>query len=270
MKPDTLRISGPFRCTLARSRYLRPSTTSAVLVGASVSDSSNNASRRRWSRPCAYVVLLCLAAFIAAIGASMHVYPGGNWLDRSVSGHRFFANFLCDLTQPVSLSGVDNLVGARCAQFGMLSFAVGLSAFFWVLPEHFRPSSRATRWVRGLGECAMATFVAVPLTPSERFGNVHASLALVSGALGIAAAACAVIALARSNRRAKVLAVLGTLALLVGALDAALFAHHLHDTTPPPLILPAAQKVAALLLMAWMAVTAGLLLTTPRAEATRP
>ncbi len=199
-------------------------------------------------------MLLCLVLFSALLAMAMAVYPGGNWLDRSAVGHRFFANFFCDLTQPVSLSGVRNSFGAGCAQLGILCFAAALAGFFWVLPLYFAPGSVAKGWVCALGECAVVSLVAVPLTPSERFGNVHAALALVSGGFGIASAVWAVSALIRAHRRA--LAALGAAALIVGAIDAVLFAYHLGDTLPPPLIVPAAQKIAALLVGAWIAAAA--------------
>ncbi|MEP7049922.1 MAG: hypothetical protein ABJB12_06195 [Pseudomonadota bacterium] len=206
-------------------------------------------------------MLACLLAFAGFLAAAMLLYPGGNWLDRSAAGHRFFANFLCDLTQPTSLSGVSNSLGAALAQIGMLFFALALAGFFAVIPAHFLVGSRAARWVRALGVCAVLCFVAVPLTPSERFGRVHSTLALTAGSLGIASALCALVALAAAQRRALV--VLGVLSLASGALEAALFVYHLGEEAPP-LLVPAVQKVAAALLSAWIvAVAAGILLEPP-------
>ena len=238
-------------------------------MGVSVSDSASqiDLSARKWVRPCALGVCVSLLSFALAMGVAMWLYPGGNWLDRSAPGHRFFANFLCDLTQPVSLSGVENRLGSRCAQFGMLSFALALAGFFGLLPELFAPGGRAAPWVRALGGGAMLVFVAVPLTPSLTFGNWHERLALLAGTLGLAAALLAVHALWRAPRRARSLGVLGALAVAVGALDAALFVYHLGDAAPP-LLVPAIQKVAAVLLCAWMLATAWLALA--KARATRP
>jgi hypothetical protein len=209
-------------------------------------------------------MLFCLLAFVVLISAAIQLYPGGNWLDRGALGHRFFANFFCDLTQPVSLSGVRNPIGSRLAQLGMLCFAASLAGLFWLVPYHFRARARAARWVRGLGECAVLSFIAVPLTPSERFGNVHAALALVSGGLGIVAASWAALALFASGRRA--LGALGAGALAVAAFDAGLFVLHLRDAAPPPLVVPAAQKVAALLLAVWIAAVAVLVLLAERRQ----
>ncbi len=143
----------------------------------------------------------------------------------------------------------------------MVFFAVALAGFFWLVPCYFAPTTRARAWVRGLGECAVLSYLAVPFTPSERFGAVHAGLALLSGALGLSAALCAVRALFRSSRVARGLAVVGALALAAGALHAALFVHYEWRNEPAPLIVPAAQKVAAMLLSGWMLALAGLTLS---------
>ena len=209
-----------------------------------------------WTRRCASAVLACLLGFVILTAIAMALYPGGNWLDPQAPGHRFLSNFFCDLTQPVSLSGVTNRRGAGFARIGMWCFAAALAGFFWLLPLHFAPTltsrARLGRWVRGLGECAVLGVAAVPLLPSQTFGHFHGFLALTSGALGIVAALLAVIALCRSQLAARWLGLLGALALAVAAFDAALFAYHLNDAAPPPLLLPAAQKLAALLLCAWM------------------
>jgi hypothetical protein len=227
---DTLLISSPFRERLA----CKAGATLGYVVSASL-----NLNRRReskaWARACAAAMLLSLVGFLGLMAAAMALYPGGNWLDRSAVGHHFFANFFCDLTQPISLSGVMNPVGSRLAQLGMLFFAAALAGLFWLVPYHFALHSRVGRWVRALGECAVLSFIAVPLTPSERF----ASALLAARALWI------------SKRR--VLALLGVLTLALGACDGALFAYHLGDAAPPPLLVPAGQKLAALSLVLWMA-----------------
>ncbi len=208
---------------------------------------------------CALFMLGCWLGFVVFMALAMRLYPGGTWLDPKAPGHHFFANFFCDLTQPTSLSGVDNHLGAACAQVGLLLFAAALAGFFWVLPGNFSLGSRSGPWVRALGGAAVLLFVAVALMPSERFGLLHGSLALTSGALGIGAALCAVVALSRSSSPARWLGRLGACTLAVATFDALLFAYHLRDAAPPPLLLPAAQKVAALLLSAWMVGTAWLI-----------
>jgi hypothetical protein len=205
-----------------------------------------------WKRRCALLIAFSLLAFGALLAAAMAVYPGGNWFDRAAHGHSFFANYFCDLTQPVSLSGVNNRLGASLAQLAMLAFAAALAGFFWLVPLHFASHPRASVWVRALGGCSVLCYLAVPFTPSEIFGDVHAALSLLAGALGLSAALCAVWALLRSTRVARALGVVGALAVAAGVVHALLFVRSLHAGEPAPLIVPAIQKLAALLSSAWM------------------
>src|SRR5450432_4087618 len=154
--------------------------------GESGEESAVNQKQAR-ARPAALATLLCLLGFAGFWAGAMALYPGGTFLDRAHTGQSFFGNFFCDLTQPVSLSGVANPVGSRLAQCGMLLFAGALGGLFWVVPHHFAPGTRLQPWVRGMGALSVLTFIAVPLTPSEHFGNLHAGLALASGGLGLVA-----------------------------------------------------------------------------------
>jgi hypothetical protein len=205
-----------------------------------------------WERRCALWIALSISGFCGLFTAAALVYPGGNWLDPKAQGHRFFANYFCDLTQPVSLSGVNNPLGSRLAQLAMLCFAVALSAFFWLVPRFFLPRTRAKAWVRVLGEGAVLSYLAVPFTPSQVFGDLHAWLSLFSGALGLMATLLVVWELLRSQRAARALGWLGALSLAAGGLHAGLFIHYLHESAPAPLIVPAVQKLAAVLLSGWM------------------
>ena len=217
-------------------------------------------------RACALLIVLSMLAFFARFAAAALVYPGGNWADRAAHGHRFFANYVCDLTQPVSLSGVNNPVGSRLAQLAMVCFAVALAGFFWLVPSYFRPGARAAAWVRGLGETAVLSYLAVPFTPSELFGDMHAWLALFSGAFGISAAVCAVWALRSGPGVARALGFVGVLVLVLGLAHAALFVsvHFLHASESASLMVPGAQKFAALLLSGWMLGVAWLTLNRRR------
>jgi hypothetical protein len=228
-----------------------------------------NRGSEAWERRCALLIACSWLAFSALFAASAAVYPGGNWLDRAAHGHRFLANYFCDLTQPVSLSGVNNPVGSRLAQLAMVCFAAALSGFFALLPRFFRPDARVRAWVLWLGQSAVFCYLAVPFTPSKLFGDVHAWLSLLSGALGFSAALCAVWALRRSHRVARVLGALGALSLAAGVLHASSFVYYFHDSEPAPLFVPAVQKVAAMLLSSWMLGVAWLTLSRRPRESER-
>ncbi|HEX3776035.1 MAG TPA: hypothetical protein VHV51_16300 [Polyangiaceae bacterium] len=132
----------------------------------------------------------------------------------------------------------------------MLCFAGALWGLFWLSPRCLGADRRAGVWVARLGTLSVLTFVAVPLAPSERFGWLHAALALISGGFGLGAALLTVRLSFVSERRT--LAVLGALTLVAGGFDAIIFIRHLGSASPPPLIVPATQKIAALLLCAWI------------------
>jgi len=218
-------------------------------------DPAANSEKPPAGKHAAVATLLCLLGFVGFWAAATVLYPGGTWSDRTRVGESFFGNFFCDLTQPISLSGVANPVGSRLAQCGMLLFAGALFGLFWVVPWHFASGSRAQPWVRGLGAASVLAFVAVPLAPSQRYGHLHAVLALVSGGLGIPAALAAVTVLWASGRRARALGALGALALACAAFDALIFIRHFGESAPP-LLVPAAQKIAALLVSTWIAAVA--------------
>ena len=222
-------------------------------------------------RRCALALLGSWLAFVGFTALSMRLYPGGNWVEPRAAGHRFLYNFFCDLTQPVSLSGVDNRLGSAFARVGMWCFALALGAFFWLVPFLFtgRVSARVRVWVRGLGLGAVLGVALVPLLPSQRFGPFHGLLALTAAGLGTLAALLAVVALWRGQGSVRFLGWLGALALAVGVFDAALFAQHLSDHAPTPLLVPAAQKVAAFLLSAWMVGVAWCVLRSDPTRLTR-
>jgi len=183
----------------------------------------------------------------------MALYPGGTFRDPRQPGQSFFGNFFCDLAQPVSLSGVANPIGSRLAQCGMLFFAVALWAAFWVVSRLAQPQTREPTALRRFASLAVLLFVIVSLAPSEVIGGLHAVLALAAGCFGIVAMVLSVRGLLRGTRLLRGLAGLGLLTLAVGAFDALIFAQHLGDAAPPPLLVPATQKVAAILLVLWMA-----------------
>jgi hypothetical protein len=198
----------------------------------------------------AFATLLCLLCFAVFWAGAMALYPGGTWLDRAQTGQSFFGNFFCDLTQPISLSGVANPVGSRLAQCGMIFFAAAMLGFFWLVPRHF--SSGKESGVFKLGLLAVCLLVAVPLMPSEYFGRLHAALALASGCFGILASLGALAQLFACGSSGRALFALGTLTLAAALFAAVVFVLHLSEAAPPPLLVPAAQKVAALLASWWI------------------
>lgn len=186
----------------------------------------------------------------------MRLYPGGTFWDRTTHGARFWENFVCDLEGSVALNGEPNAVGARFAQAAMFAMVVGFAPFWWIIPRLFARFRRLGRWVRCLGLLSLTGIAAVALVPSSRFGSWHSVAVMAAATPGLAAAALSVVALLRAESRPRVAGVLGAAVLATSSVDFALYLRTMHGRGPGPILLPIAQKVAVLLLMAWMGVVA--------------
>jgi len=201
-------------------------------------------------RSAAVALLTFAGAFVVLIGASMACYPGGSWLDRHTSGHAFWGNFFCDLTQPVALNGAPNTLGSWLAQAAMLTLAAAFVPFWRLLPTLFQGDRRLGAAVRVFGLVSALGLVLVPLTPSTRLGALHGIAVFAASIPGILAAVLGAIGLSRARSRLCLIAA-GT--LLISAVDAALYMDSLLTGAPPSIALPVLQKLAAIGLIGWMA-----------------
>jgi len=200
--------------------------------------------------PLAAIVLVAAVAFVLLIVPAMLVYPGGTWMDPSTRGHDFWLNFFCDLLHSHGLNGQPNVVGARFATAAMLVLVVGFWPF-WIVNASLVKRPLATP-IRVAGTMSVLGLIAVPLTPSDRFGAIHGVAVLLAAVPGLVAAACATAGLA-SQRATRAIGALGAATLVTAAIDSYLYARHMASGgAVTPHALPALQKVAALFLLAWM------------------
>jgi hypothetical protein len=205
----------------------------------------------RGARLGARTTLALLAVAGALLGASMAVYPGGTWMDRTTSGYRFWENFFCDLQQPVALNGVSNPVGSRLGQLGMLAlFAAWIP--LWTRVVVLLPGERYATWTYRLGILASVAACAIPLLPSSRWGSLHAVAIIVASLPGIAALLLALVGIVRSPGSPPWLRTLTVLFVGAAYLDAIFYAVHVIHGGEVPVLLPAAQEAASILLVAWM------------------
>jgi len=225
--------------------------------------------RRRIPR----AVVALVMVFLAQVSLAATLYPGGTWLHRRRVGHDLWGNFLCDLTQPVALNGQPNALGARFGAAAMLTFTVAL-ALVW---QHFPPllqtrAPRLGRTIAVVGALGCGALVAVPCTPSLRFGRIHAAVVFVAvgsclGALGTATHALwrhlgPDTATAPRRGIARVLSVALVAALV---LDAGLYAYSLAPGGRILPLLPALQRIATGISLAWMLAVVALRPSTPPA-----
>jgi hypothetical protein len=211
----------------------------------------------RSARLNAVAIFVCVGAFACLEIAAMSLYPGGTWWDATTRGHRFWENFLCDLEWQVALNKVPNPVGSRLAMGAMVVLVVGLGSFWVGLPRVFEARApRGTSAVRWLGITSTVGALAVVLMPSDRFGALHGATVLTAGVPGILAAALAIRVLAVGEPRPRVGAWTGAAMLAFAFVDFALYAWHFLTHTEGTILGPALQKVALILLLAWMILVA--------------
>jgi hypothetical protein len=206
-------------------------------------------------RGSALLVFGALAAGIGLLRQAMRLYPGGSAAEPTHVGHSFWLNYLCDLTGDVAVNGAPNLRGAALARAAMLLLSIALGLVFLVLPRVLGDGRWSKHVVRIGGALCGLGLIAVPFAD----GRAHAPTILVTAVAGIAAMATAVTGMWRARRRA-LLAIAGA-ALIASTVDAVLYAAKVAGTLPASsAAVPALQRVATLLLLAWMAAVSAAIL----------
>jgi len=207
-------------------------------------------------------LLLTVIAFALLFSMAAYAYPGGSHFDRHAAGHDFWRNTLCDVARSRALDGSANVAGATLAKIAMTILAIGLGMLFWSLPQWFargdRTDARLRLLVRALGLLAVPAAIAVVFLPTDRFSFVHGIAIVVAGIPGFAAAILAMIGLARSihAHAPRLLIRLGALALGVAAVDFAIYGDELVRGGGARLSVVVLERVATLLLLAWMTAAA--------------
>jgi hypothetical protein len=199
-------------------------------------------------------VLALLAGFVGCEAAAMCAYPGGTFWDKTTVGYSFWQNFFCDLEWNPALNGQPNALAARLAQIAMLFVAAALAAFWWIVPRLFFRGAATV--IRVLGPLSSLGLAVVSLMPSDRFGVLHGIAVIVTALPGLGAALLSVWSLATGEPRPRVAAALGASALAVAFVNFVLYTKNLVFHLEGTWVVAAVQKVAAMLLVAWMTVTA--------------
>jgi hypothetical protein len=188
----------------------------------------------------------------AALALAMHLYPGGTELDRHSVGHSFWFNLLCDLTGDRALNGAAN-VGRSYGRAAMAAFAVGLAAFWLILPAEFPDRRVLARVVRVGGALSVTGFLLVPVMTG---GLSHAVVVFLAAVPGVIAAAASFVATLRYvKHKALVGAAIGSIA--AATIDSLLYAHRvMNDFHTVPSAMPVFQRLTLLFVFAWAGATA--------------
>jgi hypothetical protein len=198
-------------------------------------------------------IAVSLGGFLVLIVLAMMAYPGGTAWDASTRGHDFWLNYLCDLERETALNGEANVLGARLAQSAMFLLGLGAVPFWWSMPRLFEGGSGLATAVRWLGTVSFWGMMGVAFLPSDRFGSFHPFLMALAGVPGLAAAACSIAGLARKQKAA---AAIGAVAMVVAAVDLALYAKHLSGPDAGPMAIAVLERLSLILVLVWMSVVA--------------
>lgn len=196
-----------------------------------------------------------VAAFAVTMAMAASLYPGGTWCDPQAPGYDLWRSFFCDVLHVRGLNGLPN-PGASFARAALVLIAVAFVPFWFALPFALELGARRAGAVRAFGAASAAASLIVALTPSDRFPELHQAAVLSAATAGIAAALLALRSVKAASGSARALPSLAWAALITAALDAGLYAAQLSNPAPCALALPALQKLAAGLIVAWMLTTA--------------
>jgi hypothetical protein len=198
-------------------------------------------------------LLVVALGSVLAFALAMRAYPGGTIRDRATHGHRFWSNFFCDLFAPVALNRAPDPLGSRLSILGAVLACVAL-ALLWAQTGR-EIGGAAGRVVRRAGLTCVALF---PLVLLSGFAPrwVHAIAAIGVTVPGLLATGLAAYAMLRDARFPRSLPLLALATMSAAALDALVYGWEVaHGGGVPLLLMAGTQKLAALLLLAWMLLT---------------
>jgi hypothetical protein len=211
---------------------------------------------QRVSRALAAGVFGAVALVVALTSAAMVLYPGGTWFDRGAPEHSFFSNFLCDLLAETALNGEPNPIGSRLAFFGMMSLVIGMLPLWLMLPALMPDRPRLGRALRRMGTLGVSVLLVVPLATSERCGAYHGLVVELAGIPNFTALLLAVVGLVQTRHRSWLVASMGVALAAAALVDFGWYSWYVCRGELGSMFVPGLQKVAAILLLAWMEVVA--------------
>jgi hypothetical protein len=209
-----------------------------------------------------------VAAFAGAMAVAASLYPGGTWCDPQAPGYDVWRSFFCDVLHVRGLNGLPN-PGASFARAALLLIAAAFVPFWFALPVALKLGARRAAAVRAFGVASATASLIVALAPSDRFPGLHQAAVLSAASTGVAAALLALSGVNAATGSGRALPALAWAALITAALDAGLYAAQLSHPAPCALALPALQKLAATLIVAWMLTTAWVVRHPARSSAPR-
>lgn len=190
--------------------------------------------------------------FLGFVALAIALYPGGTWWDPTYRGHHFWENFLCDLLHRRSLSGLPNLVGARVATTGLLLLGLGIVTAFSLANEAIPSRRQLGRWIAWCGSLGTVLLSSAILFPSDAHPKLHAASVIIGSVPTILAFAVLVGALLLEPIATRWLRAASLALLVLSAVSLSLYVWNVLFHGPALRISPAIERVATMVLLAWL------------------
>lgn len=201
------------------------------------------------------LVLLAVGQFLFVQGLAIAQYPGGHEWDKNAAGHSFWRNTFCDLGRTVSIGGQKNPM-SRASRVSVVVLLLSTGLFWLILPRLFSDRPRLGQVVRVLGVVSLGGMIALGFTPTDKHPFAHAVANGAAAAPAISAFLLAGVGMFLSKQCPRPFVLASALLLVLAMIHFGQYIAHFWlglAWTPEA---PAAQKLAFLVGLAWMVLTA--------------
>ncbi len=126
-----------------------------------------------------YFPIFGLGLYIIAFTFAASEYPGGSISYPQANGYSFYHNFLCDIMNPITQTGIIN--NARfLAIISHMILSFTMISFFYILPKIFDVKNRNTTLIAYFGIATMTVFIFM-------YTEYHDLIVTITGVLGVIA-----------------------------------------------------------------------------------
>ena len=203
----------------------------------------------------ARIAAALVLATVACLAAAAVAYPGGSWADARATHFALAENYWCDLMRVRAVNGAANDTARAFARCAFLSLGAGLAAF-WPAVVTLVRGQRTRHACRVAGVASSLGVMALAVVPFDRAPVLHAIVTLTAGGFGSVALAAAVVGSWRAGRLRGAPRVGATLMVAAVLANIVVYVDCSFVRPGPSAALPVVQKLATLLLVAWLLATA--------------